>query len=308
MRYWHTPHFAQINNEPSVDIKNLTCYLSRAIILFTRCAASGVIAVEIGGSEMTARVGSDPPNSKFLSSFSEQELLDLSKLIRVVLGALVDNQLENASASLKAEEVPSAKRSEKAQVALINSMKPLLSLLQNPIDKHFEALEEASKTLTDGLEKISSVVSDLREKMSNERLEEFLHPSHKFLQTLAENRDEKTVLAKRLCTNYFLKKDFRCFVQGSSLAYLLGREISTTDTPGVLIHTNSTVMHFPVLRERSKQFVYTFCGGVYDPICASWLFGAQDSATSDRLAELFTRQHDPLEMLERTTVEDGQQG
>lgn len=241
---------------------------------------------------------SNPPTDKPTSDWTEQEQLAFSQLARVIASALVDHRLETFASQLKDANSTGTdqKITFKAQAALRDAISPILTGLLTPSSDRMDEFDRNSKTMLSDLGRLTSMVGDLKELLSNERLEDFLHPSHKFLQTLAEDRKEKEFLAKRLCEQYFQQKELRCFVQGSSLAYLLGQEIANSGAAGTLIHTNSTVMHLSVLRERCKQFVYTFCGSVYDPICAAWLFPSMDTSTAGRLTELFTRTYEPLEI------------
>ena len=105
----------------------------------------------------------------------------------------------------------------------------------------------------------------------------------------------KNDVAERVVSKFF-KKPLQCFVQASTTAIHLAKELANSPsvTTGNLIYTNSVVFPLFMLREGSPNRLYAFCGPLYDPECGGWLFPTADIETENELSRLFTRDNNPL--------------
>lgn len=224
---------------------------------------------------------------------SRAELIEeLLPLLEVTLVALMTDDVETAHVALKDQNLNATQKCRKA----------IAGAFETIFDGHIKRTAEERFRLEDDLKNCRSELCALKESMcrlharfEDEVLRHFLDPHAKFMELLEKDHaKEKERIAKRAVERYF-KDPVRCFVQASSLAIFLGREIALNGAGGILIHTNSVPFPMTVLRDKSSQFVYSFCGGEYDPFCAGWLFGRRDEETTKSLQALFTRAFAPLD-------------
>ncbi len=217
-------------------------------------------------------------------------------LLEVLKTALLTREVELAEGAARDKDDP-ARGAKESRKAIAHS---LLSVLSGPIRAVLKSagFSDATNSLREAhdlLQKSHAEVIKLRETIHNDDVMRFLHPHAPFLNRLKQGEKEKRLIAKRVTKNYFRHSDVRAFVQASTLSIVLGREISLNGSDGLLIHTNSVPFPLTVLHEKCGKIVYTFCGSLYDPICAGWLFPRSEVVTREELKKLFTRDEKPLD-------------
>ena len=232
-----------------------------------------------------------PPSQPRRSTAQMYE--DYLPLLEVLHVALMTREVEFAYSEIREGPVDSATKNSRS--ALAGSF---LTLFAEPIGlakADVVALREELSRSRGEVAGLKAELESLVKRLDCEDLRAFLKPHAKFLDRLENDHPkEKAAIARHVAKTYFEKENFRCFVQASTLAIPLGQEIAARGTAGVLIYTNSVPFPLTILRDGSGQFVYSFCGGEYDAVCAGWLFSRRDTRTRDELRRLFARSEDRL--------------
>jgi hypothetical protein len=241
-------------------------------------------AKQSGAGGAPAQVVSDSNLSSLLS--------ECQPLLEVIAGTLVTDDIQLAAGRLRDPEFSVDGAAAAAKTALSGA---LTGILSKPLECGLR--ETVASPLGENSALVKSLIDEvhaLRESLNRDDLISFLQPHAQFRTRIQQDAGQKEAIATYVARQYFRDSSFRCFIQGSSLAIYLGQQIALSGVDGILIHTNSVPFPLTVLNQHSGKSVYSFCGEIYDPYCAAWLFPRRDIKTAASLRELFARSEKPL--------------
>lgn len=223
-------------------------------------------------------------------------------LIELFHDAVMNERIEIALVAMK--EAKAGKRVDSAVDEAREAIgQSFAALLAAPMLKIIEdrtrigELVEQIRDSRDGIDACRSDLSSLKERLASEEVLRVLNPNSRFLNRLeTDHLEDKKAIAVEVADRYFSDSEFRCFIQASTLAVEVGKQIAISGSDGILIHTNSVALPITILPSRSSGIsVYTNCGSEFDDICGGWLFPLKDTTAHQQLSDLFLRPQAPLE-------------